>query len=104
VVVLVLGAAYFTSTTVLSTTLQRHLDDAVRGRVLALYMMGFGGTVPLGLLAFGNLSEITGLTPILLLGAAAAAAMAFLIRLHPSDVEGGLMTHASEANAEQVSV
>jgi len=103
-VILVLGAAYFTCTTVLATTLQRHLDDAVRGRVLALYMMGFGGTVPLGLLLFGNISEITGLTPIILLGVAGAAVMALVVRLHPDPVPGGLMTSASEPESEEVSL
>lgn len=101
-VVLVLGAAYFTATTVLSTTLQRHLEDGVRGRVMALYMMGFGGVVPIGLLVFGNISEVTGLTPVLLVGAAGAVVLAALVRVRPDPVAGGLMTHASEPESEEV--
>ena len=57
-VVLLLGCAYFTTTTGMVTALQEHLDDAVRGRVMALWMMGFGGTVPLGLLAFGKIADV----------------------------------------------
>ncbi|HEY2429814.1 MAG TPA: MFS transporter, partial [Acidimicrobiales bacterium] len=84
-VVLLLGCAYFTTTTGMLSALQEHLDDAVRGRVMALWMMGFGGTVPLGLLAFGKLADVIGrrghatpgtLTAVLLLGAVVAAAMA----------------------------
>jgi MFS family permease len=103
-VVLVLGAAYFTTSTVLSTTLQRHLDDAVRGRVLALYMMGFGGTVPLGLLVFGNLSRVIGMTPVLLIGALGALVMTVVVRLDPDDVPGGLMSRAGEPESEEVSL
>ncbi len=43
--------------TSLSTVLQQDLDDAVRGKVMALWIMGFGGTVPFGGLAGGWLIE-----------------------------------------------
>src|SRR5205085_3559678 len=46
--VIVLGYAYFAAVTSLSTALQEHLDDRVRGRVMALGVMAFGGMVPLG--------------------------------------------------------
>ena len=46
-VVLVVGFAYFVTVTSLSTALQAHIADEVRGRVMALWIMGFGGTVPL---------------------------------------------------------
>ena len=41
-----LGAVYFAVITSLSTVLQQDLDDSVRGKVMALWIMGFGGTVP----------------------------------------------------------
>ena len=46
-----LGAVYFAVITSLSTVLQQDLDDSVRGKVMALWIMGFGGTVPFGGLA-----------------------------------------------------
>lgn len=46
----VLGCAYFGTVTAMSTKLQVHLDDAVRGRVMALWMMAFGGSIPIGAL------------------------------------------------------
>jgi hypothetical protein len=43
-VVALLGAFYFAFITALNTALQARLEDAVRGRVMALWIMGFGGT------------------------------------------------------------
>jgi predicted MFS family arabinose efflux permease len=77
VVAPVLGYAYFVVITSLSTVLQEHVDDAVRGRVLALWIMGFGGTVPLGVLVAGPLAQATSITLVLLIGAAFAVGLAF---------------------------
>ena len=56
-VAVALGAAYFAVITSLSTVLQEEIEDAVRGKVMALWIMGFGGVVPLGGLAGGWLIE-----------------------------------------------
>lgn len=53
--VAVLGFAYFMVITCLSQVLQAHLDNAVRGRIMALWIMSFGGTVPIGVLVGGYL-------------------------------------------------
>ena len=74
--VLVIGFAYFATVTSLNTVLQVHLDDRVRGRVMSLWLMAFGGTVPLGLLAAGPVAEATSITVVLLYGAAVAAGLA----------------------------
>ena len=71
-----LGYAYFVVITSLSTVLQEHVDDAVRGRVVALWIMAFGGTVPLGVLAGGFLANATSITLVLVVGAAFAVALA----------------------------
>ena len=42
-IVAVTGAFYFAFITALNTTLQARLNENVRGRVMALWMMGFGG-------------------------------------------------------------
>ncbi|MDQ3306044.1 MAG: MFS transporter, partial [Actinomycetota bacterium] len=62
VVVLVLGFFYFATVTALSVVLQERLADAVRGRVMALWVMAFGGTIPLGLLVAGPLAERTSIS------------------------------------------
>ena len=73
--VAILGFAYFMVITALSTVLQEHLQDAVRGRIMALWIMSFGGTVPLGVLVGGYLVDPLGITTVLLLGAGVALAL-----------------------------
>ncbi|HEX7132235.1 MAG TPA: MFS transporter [Iamia sp.] len=83
------GAAYFLVITSLSTVLQEHLDDKVRGKVMALWIMGFGGTVPFGGLAGGWIAETTSITTMVLVGAAVAVALAvvFDLRRSPAAVD-----------------
>jgi MFS family permease len=83
VIGLILGFCYFAAITSLSTVLQRRLDDRVRGRVLAVWMMAFGGTVPIGGLVAGWVVERTDVTVIVLVGAAMAAFLAWYADLRP---------------------
>ncbi len=76
IVVPILGYAYFLVITSLSTVLQERVDDAYRGRVMALWVMGFGGTVPLGVLIAGPIAQATSITAVVLFGAAVAAGLA----------------------------
>ncbi|MEY2448485.1 MAG: hypothetical protein QOH79_1961 [Acidimicrobiaceae bacterium] len=71
-VVAVLGFFYFAMVTSLLTTLQERLDDAVRGRVMALWIMGFGGTVGLGNLIAGRIIDATSVTAVLLVNSVVA--------------------------------
>jgi len=66
------GFAYFATVTSLATVLQEDLDAGVRGRVMALWIMSFGGTVPIGGLVFGPVVEATSITAVMLAGAAVA--------------------------------
>lgn len=77
VLVAVVGAFYFAFITALNTTLQSRLDERVRGRVMALWMMGFGGTVGLGNLLIGPVVAAVGITDVLLFGAAVALLLAW---------------------------
>ncbi len=74
-VIFLLGASYFAVITALSTILQTDLDDAVRGKVMALWIMGFGGTVPFGGLAGGTLMQHFSVTPVLIGGSVVALAL-----------------------------
>ncbi|MEY2423092.1 MAG: hypothetical protein QOI95_3159 [Acidimicrobiaceae bacterium] len=74
-VVAILGFFYFAMVTSLLTTLQERLDDAVRGRVMALWIMGFGGTVGLGNLIAGRIIDATSVTAVLLVNSAVALAL-----------------------------
>jgi MFS family permease len=82
------GAAYFLVITSLSTVLQEHLDDSVRGKVMALWIMGFGGTVPFGGLAGGWIAERTSITTMVLVGATVAVVLAVVFDLKRSAQEG----------------
>jgi predicted MFS family arabinose efflux permease len=73
----VLGYAYFVVITSLSTVLQEHVENAVRGRVMALWIMGFGGAVGVGALVWGPVAHHS-IGALLLLGAAWALVLAAL--------------------------
>ena len=81
-VVLVVGLTYFAFITSLSTVLQARLADHERGSVTALWIMGFGGTVPIGNLLAGPVIEATSMTAVMLVGAVCASVAAYA-RLDP---------------------
>ena len=86
-IVFLVGLFYFGTVTSLSSVLQEHLEEDVRGRVMALWIMGFGGTVPIGLLLFGWVAEATSVTFVVLLGAAIALVLPLLADLrHRAEV------------------
>ena len=74
--VFVLGLFYFGSTTALMTVLQSALEDNVRGRIMALWMMGFGGTVAISAPLFGLLFDYLGGRFVLTFGGLCAVALA----------------------------
>ena len=87
-VVVVVGLTYFAFITSLSTVLQQNLTDHERGSVTALWIMGFGGTVPIGNLLAGPVIEATSMTAVMLVGAVFALALAGYARLSPSTARG----------------
>jgi MFS family permease len=77
-VALLLGYAYFVVITAMSTVLQAYVSDEIRGRVMALWIMGFGGTVPVGVLLGGTLVEHSSVTAVILGGAVWAVVLAVM--------------------------
>jgi MFS family permease len=75
------GYTYFLVITCLSSILQRQLLDEERGRVMALWIMLFGGTVPLGVLVAGPFAKSYS-TVVLLVGAVWALVLAGLSGAH----------------------
>jgi len=72
-----LGIAYFATTTAMMTVFQSRLADHERGRVMSLWFMAFGGTVPVGNLIFGPVIDAVGARWVLLLGAVWAGVLAW---------------------------
>ena len=83
VLIAVVGFFYFAIVTALSTVLQMHLAGNERGRVMALWMMAFGGTVPVGNLLAGPLIDATSVTTVVFPGAIIALALAWYADLLP---------------------
>ena len=83
VVLAVVGFFYFAVVTALSTVLQTHLAGHERGRVMALWMMAFGGTVPIGNLVAGPLIDATSVTTVVFPGAIIALGLAWWADLLP---------------------
>lgn len=78
-----LGFAYYGVSTTLVTRLQIHLSDDVRGRVMALWFMGFGGLMPVGAALSGPLIDVTSISVVLLVGAVAAVPLGWYIGRRP---------------------
>jgi MFS family permease len=78
-----LGFGYFATTTSLLTILQEHLEDEVRGRILALWQTGWAGMIPLGNLAAGPIAELTSIRLVLAYGAAAALGLVWYSARQP---------------------
>lgn len=73
----ILGFSYFFTTTSMMTVLQSRLEPEVRGRIMALWFMAFGGTVPIGNLLFGPLIDVYGSQWLLIMGAVWAGFLAW---------------------------
>jgi MFS family permease len=85
----VLGFAYFFTTTAMSIVVQSRLRPEVRGRVMSLWFMSFGGTVPLGNMLFGPVVDQYGARWLLLFGAAWALFLAWWCNVAALDSKRG---------------
>lgn len=67
VLIAAVGAAMITFSTLSNTTLQTVAPDHLRGRVMSVYMLFFAGSIPLGNLLVGWLSDLYGASIALLI-------------------------------------
>ncbi|MEM7095680.1 MAG: MFS transporter [Actinomycetota bacterium] len=87
IAIFLVGTFYFALPTALSTAWQEHVSSDVRGRVSALWVLAFGGTVPIANVLAGQLVELTSLRAVLMFGAVSAIALTAL-RLPSGPVVG----------------
>jgi predicted MFS family arabinose efflux permease len=85
----ILGFAYFFTTTAMSIVVQSRLQPEVRGRVMSLWFMAFGGTVPLGNMLFGPVVDQYGARWLLLFGAVWALFLAWWCNVSALDAKRG---------------
>ncbi len=86
-----LGFVYFLVITALSTIMQEHLEDEIRGRIMAIWIMSFGGTVPIGVYVGGLMISALGMTitEVMFVGVVAAAVLAWYCDLVKDGAPGG---------------
>ena len=88
-----LGFAYFGTTTSMNTIFQSRVADHERGRVMALWFMAFGGTVPLGNLIFAPVIDAFGARWVLMGGAVWALFLAWYCDIGRIDVSEEQLGH-----------
>lgn len=80
------GAGFLHAATTLNSTLQLHVDDSIRGRVMALWGVAFLGVRPVAAAMDGAIADLAGLTTSMLVSTVIAlAAAAGLVMTRPPD-------------------
>jgi MFS family permease len=93
-----IGVGYFSMLMIntVNATIQANVPDVLRGRVMALYVMVFAGTTPIGGIFAGAVAEVWGVPMTLAIGGAFALAAAILVawRFRLAGIAGALgQTH-----------
>ena len=73
------GIAHFVNTSSLNSSMQDQLDDRVRGRVMSLWLMMFGGMAPLAVITQGAVAELVGIRAVIVANGVLVAA--FLVHV-----------------------
>lgn len=91
VALLVSGAGYLAIASTLNTTIQVQVDDAMRGKVLSVYLLVLTLSVPLGALVQGRLTDVLGPRPTV-----AGASVVFLAIVAVGVYGTGLAAHLDD--------
>jgi MFS family permease len=74
------GAAYLALASTLNTTVQLQVDEAMRGKTIALYLMGLTASAPIGALVQGWLVDVFGPRVVVTTAGAGLLAVALVLR------------------------
>ena len=94
---------YFNATT---TIIQSSVDDSVRGRVMGIWSLIFGGTAPIGNIYVGAAAEYIKIPATLAISAIVCtlAAIVLSIFLQPKETEASEMTEIPDMQKEAAKV
>jgi len=81
-IVMVLGFAVITIIAGNNTLIQMLVEDAYRGRVMAIFSMAFLGIAPLGSFTVGHLADLVGVQPVLFVCGIGTLAVGLAARRH----------------------
>ena len=81
VAIFLVALCYFTVPTALATHWQEHADSSIRGRIAALWVLSFGGVVPIGNIVGGQIAERASLSTLLLIGVVVALVLGIVVRI-----------------------
>lgn len=93
VAIFLVALFYFTLPTVFATMWQEHVDSTIRGRVAAIWVLSFGGVVPVANLIGGRLAEATSLATLMNIGAISAAALGLFAQVTTGPVVDESILH-----------
>lgn len=87
----VIGLCSIVFTALVNSTIQLNSADSMRGRVMSVYSLVFGGVIPIGSLFAGNITEYTGAPVCMIIsgiiGIAATSYTIFVLRKNRSDMD-----------------
>ena len=86
VAIFLVALFYFTLPTIFATLWQEHVDSTIRGRVAAIWVLSFGGVVPIGNLLGGRIAETTSLGVLMSIGVVSAVGLAVFARIRSGPV------------------
>ena len=86
VAIFLVALFYFILPTALASHWQEHVAESVRGRIAALWVLSFGGTVPVANLIGGRFAEATSLTTLMLVGVVVAVVLGVGFTIRTGDV------------------
>ena len=86
VAIFLVALFYFVLPTALASHWQEHVAESVRGRIAALWVLSFGGVIPIANLVGGRFVEATSLGSLMFVGVGAAIILGLAFRLRTGDI------------------